>query len=110
MSEIRLNTLYGAYRILSLARTRQEKSMVQPVSWNPALEMLPLPGIRRMFNLAATMKDVIHLSIGQPDFPTPAPIIEAHVKALREDKTHYTMDAGLPELLEALAAKYSARD
>jgi aminotransferase len=71
--------------------------------------MLPLSGIRRMFNLAATMKDVIHLSIGQPDFPTPAPIVEAHVKALREDKTHYTMDAGLPELLEALAAYYGAR-
>lgn len=83
--------------------------MVRPGSWNPALEMLPLSGIRRMFNLAATMKDVIHLSIGQPDFPTPAPIVEAHVKALREDKTHYTMDAGLPELLEALAAYYGAR-
>jgi aminotransferase len=71
--------------------------------------MLPLSGIRRMFNLAATMKDVIHLSIGQPDFPTPAPIVEAHVQALREDKTHYTMDAGLPELLEALATYYGAR-
>jgi aminotransferase len=83
--------------------------MPRQVVWNPALEALPLSGIRRMFNLAATMRDVIHLSIGQPDFPTPAPIVEAHVTALLEDKTHYTMDAGLPELLEALAAYYGAR-
>ena len=55
-----------------------------------------------MFNLAATMEDVIHLSIGQPDFPTPPHIIKAHVEALRQDKTHYTLDAGLPELLSAL--------
>ena len=59
-----------------------------------------------MFNLAATMEDVIHLSIGQPDFPTPPHIVEAHVEALRQDKTHYTLDAGLPELLSALAQIY----
>ena len=80
-----------------------------PLRWNPALDALPLSGIRKMFNLASTMKDVIHLSIGQPDFPTPAPIVEAHIAALREDKTHYTMDAGLPELLAALADYYGAR-
>ena len=82
---------------------------MSPLRWNPALDALPLSGIRKMFNLASTMKDVIHLSIGQPDFPTPAPIVEAHIAALREDKTHYTMDAGLPELLEALADYYGAR-
>jgi aminotransferase len=59
-----------------------------------------------MVNLAASMKDVIHLSIGQPDCPTPRYIIDAHVAALREDKTHYTMDYGLPELLTALAEHY----
>lgn len=83
--------------------------MQRMIDWNPALAALPLSGIRRMFNLAATMTDVIHLSIGQPDFPTPKHIIEAHVAALNEDKTHYTMDAGLPELLSALSEYYSAR-
>ena len=80
--------------------------MTPSLQWNPALSALPVSGIRRMFNLAATMEDVIHLSIGQPDFPTPPHIIEAHVAALRQDKTHYTLDAGLPELLSALAGIY----
>ncbi|MFN0079229.1 MAG: pyridoxal phosphate-dependent aminotransferase [Prosthecobacter sp.] len=79
------------------------------MNWNPALEALPLSGIRMMFNLAATMQDVIQLSIGQPDFPTPQHIIDAHVEALHQDKTHYTMDAGLPEFLAALAEYYSLR-
>ena len=80
--------------------------MTPSIQWNPALSALPVSGIRRMFNLAATMEDVIHLSIGQPDFPTPPHIIEAHVEALRQDKTHYTLDAGLPELLSALVRYY----
>ena len=80
--------------------------MTPSLQWNPALSALPVSGIRRMFNLAATMEDVIHLSIGQPDFPTPPHIIEAHVEALRQDKTHYTLDAGLPELLSALVRYY----
>ncbi|MBJ83617.1 MAG: aspartate aminotransferase [Acidimicrobiaceae bacterium] len=63
-----------------------------------------------MFNLASTMEDVVHLSIGQPDFPTPRHIIDAHIAALRADKTHYTLDAGLPELLSALAEYYSHRN
>ena len=81
----------------------------QGVRWNPALEALPLSGIRRMFNLAATMEDVIHLSIGQPDFPTPVHIINAYIEALRAGKTGYTLDAGLPELLAALADYYTRR-
>ncbi len=83
--------------------------MSRPLLWNPALQALPMSGIRRMFNLAAKMEDVVHLSIGQPDFPTPEHIIEAHVTALREGKTRYTMDAGLPDLLEQLARYYGSR-
>ena len=45
------------------------QTMTSSIQWNPALSALPVSGIRRMFNLAATMEDVIHLSIGQPDFP-----------------------------------------
>ena len=77
--------------------------------WTPALQSIPMPGIRKMINLAASMKDVIHLSIGQPDFPTPEHIIDAHVDALRGGQTQYTMDAGLPELLTALKNYYSER-
>lgn len=78
-------------------------------NFNPALRVLPIPGIRRMVNMATEMEDVIHLSIGQPDFPTPRHIIDRHIQALEEGKTGYTLDAGLPELLTALARYYSER-
>ncbi|QIB67056.1 pyridoxal phosphate-dependent aminotransferase [Kineobactrum salinum] len=77
--------------------------------WNPALLAIPMPGIRKMVNLASTMNDVIHLSIGQPDLPAPTHVVEATVDALRAGQTGYTMDAGLPELLEELAAYYGNR-
>ncbi len=77
--------------------------------WNPALLAIPVPGIRRMVNMAAGMDDVIHLSIGQPDMPAPDNIVDATVKALQAGQTGYTMDAGLPELLESLADYYGER-
>lgn len=77
--------------------------------WNPALLTVPMPGIRKMVNLAATMEDVIHLSIGQPDLPAPPSVVEATIEALQAGQTGYTMDAGLPELLDALADYYGAR-
>jgi len=49
-------------------------------------------------------KSVIHLEIGEPDFPTPAHIIEAAKHALDEGYTHYGPTQGLPELREAVAA------
>lgn len=77
--------------------------------WNPALLTIPVPGIRKMVNLAATMDDVIHLSIGQPDTPAPPHVVEATIDSLKAGQTGYTMDAGLPELLEALAEYYGER-
>lgn len=53
--------------------------------------------------------DVIHLEIGEPDFPTPAPIVEAGVDALRAGLTHYTGALGLPELREDIAGFYASR-
>ncbi len=75
--------------------------------WNSSLEALPFSPIRRFFNEAAGVKDVIQLSIGQPDFPTPPHIIEAHIRALREGRTAYELDAGLPALREAVASRYN---
>lgn len=61
-------------------------------------------GIRKFFDIAATMKDVISLGIGEPDFTTPAPILEAGVASIRRGETHYTSNAGLIELRSTLAA------
>jgi aspartate/methionine/tyrosine aminotransferase len=53
-------------------------------------------------------KHVIHLEIGEPDFPTPAHIIEAAKRALDEGHTHYGPTQGLPELRESIARYVSA--
>lgn len=60
-------------------------------------------GIRKFFDIVATMDDVISLGIGEPDFTTPAPILEAGIEALRQGETHYTSNAGIFELREAVA-------
>ncbi|WP_338034604.1 pyridoxal phosphate-dependent aminotransferase [Halorhodospira neutriphila] len=94
-----------------MAREREEseaEELWEPV-WSPSIRALPIPGIRKMVNMAAEMDDVIHLSIGQPDFPMPEHVLEAHVQALRDGKTGYTLDAGLPQMLEAVAEYYGAR-
>jgi aminotransferase len=61
-------------------------------------------GIRKFFDIAATMKDVISLGIGEPDFTTPLPILEAGIKSLQRGETHYTSNSGILELRKALAA------
>lgn len=60
-------------------------------------------GIRKFFDIVATMDDVISLGIGEPDFATPAPIVQAGIRALQEGQTHYTSNAGRLDLRQALA-------
>ena len=57
--------------------------------------------------LEAQGKEVIHLEIGEPDFETPAHVIEAAKRALDEGYTHYGPTQGLPELREAIAGYVS---
>lgn len=64
---------------------------------------VPASGIRRFFDIAATMDDVISLGIGEPDFATPPAIIRAGIKSLEEGETHYTSNSGILELRLALA-------
>lgn len=58
--------------------------------------------------LEAQGRDIIHLEIGEPDFPTPAHIVEAGKRALDEGWTHYGPTQGLPELREVIAAHVNA--
>jgi aminotransferase len=60
-------------------------------------------GIRKFFDIVATMKEVISLGIGEPDFTTPGPILEAGVRSLRNGETHYTSNAGKLEVRQAVA-------
>src|SRR5215470_6357590 len=59
--------------------------------------------------LEAQGRTVVHLEIGEPDFDTPAPIVDAAVDALRGGATHYGPAAGLPELREAIAEDSTRR-
>lgn len=59
--------------------------------------------------MQAAGRDVIHLEVGEPDFASPEPIIEAGLRALRDGHTHYTASLGLPALREAIAGHYAAR-
>jgi aminotransferase len=65
--------------------------------------------IRRFFDIAATMDDVLSLGIGEPDFVTPEPILEAGIRSLEQGATHYTSNSGLMELRTALAEHLEKR-
>jgi aminotransferase len=67
---------------------------------------IPPSGIRKYFDIAASMKDVISLGIGEPDFVTPAPILNAGIASLQRGETGYTSNSGTIELRRALAAHY----
>jgi aminotransferase len=60
-------------------------------------------GIRKFFDIVATMKDVISLGIGEPDFTTPDSILQAGIRSLQRGQTHYTSNTGILELRQALA-------
>ena len=62
-------------------------------------------GIRKVFDLAATMTDPINLSIGQPDFDVPAAVQEAAVRAIHEGKNGYSPTQGIAPLREKLQAR-----
>ena len=66
-------------------------------------------GIRRFFDIAASMDDVISLGVGEPDFPTPWHIRRAGIKSLENSKTRYTSNAGLIELREEISRYVSGR-
>ena len=63
---------------------------------------VPPSGIRRFFDIAATMEDVISLGIGEPDFVTPTPILQAGIRSLEHGETHYTSNSGTVELRQAV--------
>lgn len=65
--------------------------------------------LTRARQLEAEGRDIIHMEVGEPDFPTPAPIANAAVNAIKSGQMLYTQSLGLPELREAIAAFYQTR-
>lgn len=74
-------------------------------------QRIPYSGIRTVFDRAKELESegqaIIHLEIGRPDFDTPSHIVEAAVEALRAGKHHYSQNAGIPELRQAITDKYA---
>jgi aminotransferase len=64
---------------------------------------VPPSGIRKFFDVLASMPDVISLGVGEPDFDTPGQIVEAGIESLRRGRTHYTSNYGTIELRRAVA-------
>ena len=65
--------------------------------------------LTRARQLEAEGRDIIHMEVGEPDFPTPEPIAEAAIAAIQRGKTLYTQALGLPELRAAIADFYRER-
>jgi aminotransferase len=64
---------------------------------------VPPSGIRRFFDIASTMDDVISLGIGEPDFISPKPVLEAGIRSIQNGETHYTSNSGILELRHTLS-------
>jgi aminotransferase len=94
-------------------RVREEKQAMEGLVGRELLsqrvQAIKPSGIRRFFDIAATMKDVISLGIGEPDFITPGHIRQAGIQAIEEGETHYTSNYGTLELREAIAANLQRR-
>ncbi|NOR21438.1 MAG: aminotransferase class I/II-fold pyridoxal phosphate-dependent enzyme [Candidatus Aminicenantes bacterium] len=75
-------------------------------------QRIPYSQIRVMFDAAQKLekqgRKIIHLEIGRPDFNTPEHIVEAAIDALRAGKHHYSPNAGIPELRQAISDKFSS--
>lgn len=68
---------------------------------NPKVKDIEISGIRKFYNMVSTTKDMISLTIGQPDFPTPEHVKRAGIKAIEDNYTSYTHNAGFLELRQA---------
>ena len=75
---------------------------------NPSVTGLKPSGIRKFFDIAATMDDVISLGVGEPDFQTPRIIRKAGITSLEKGKTKYTSNSGIMQLREEIC-RYVSR-
>jgi len=83
------------------------------ISWNdrlsPAVNAIAPSGIRKFFDIAAQMDDVISLGVGEPDFVTPWSIRESCVYGLEQGYTSYTANRGMPELRQEIVNLFKRR-
>src|SRR6185312_14592390 len=93
-----------AGRILMTVEMTVESPVASRQRLAERVRAVPPSGIRKFFDVIATMPDVISLGVGEPDFTTPPQIIEEGVRSLRAGRTHYTSNYGTLELRRALSS------
>ena len=76
---------------------------------SPSVNAVAPSGIRKFFDIAAQMEDVISLGVGEPDFVTPWSIRESCMYGLEQGYTSYTANRGMPELREEIVQHYARR-
>ncbi|MDF2443955.1 MAG: hypothetical protein JWR01_2158, partial [Subtercola sp.] len=74
------------------------------------MDSVPPSGIRRIFELAQSLDDVVFLAVGEPDVAVAPHILEVAERAWQADDTNYTPNGGIPELREAIVAKLGAQN
>ena len=89
----------GHHRLLRAHNSRLSKRV----------QRVPPSGIRKYFDIAATMDDVVTLGIGEPDFVTPEPILRAGIASLERGHTAYTSNSGMLELRQAVVQNLAER-
>ena len=104
-----MTTIRRDERIEADAPLREARPPLADRVLSERVRSVPPSGIRRFFDILATMDDVISLGVGEPDFDTPPQIVEAGVRSLRGGRTHYTSNYGTIELRRALAAHLDRR-
>ncbi|MDO8490484.1 MAG: aminotransferase class I/II-fold pyridoxal phosphate-dependent enzyme [Dehalococcoidia bacterium] len=87
-----------------VARPRKQRNMV-----SSRVQQVPPSGIRKFFDLLASMEDVISLGVGEPDFVTPWRIREAAIYSIEKGDTMYTSNSGIPELRQAISRDLEKR-
>ncbi|MBC2280735.1 aminotransferase class I/II-fold pyridoxal phosphate-dependent enzyme [Listeria welshimeri] len=78
-------------------------------SIRPELHDIEVSGIRTFNNRVTGIPDMIRLTLGEPDFPTPEHIKQAGISAIQENFTNYTPNAGMPELLAAASMYFKEK-
>lgn len=93
-------------------RMDSTKSFTQPCTASARSVKIPpfyvMEILEKAGELEASGVDIVHLEIGEPDFPTPPQVVDAAVEALKSGKTKYTHSQGIPELRNAIAQYYQA--
>jgi len=81
--------------------------MINSKSWlSHKADKIDTSQIRKLFDMASSLKNPLNLSIGQPDFPVPEPVKEALVKAVRDNRNSYTPTQGIAELRQAISEEW----